>query len=134
MAAPQGSLTAKSPRFIHVAVDNWRNFAHAGAAPERLTHTYLEQVSVNREYRDLVGFLRSARYLHLVPQLVREPDRSVGPTADPYGGDFLKQIARTPKRTADSRLRRIEHSAVAVLTPPWSTKDLMKVAFGCFTS
>lgn len=35
----------------------------------------------------------SVRYLHIVPQLIREPDRSVGRVNDPYGGDFLEQIA-----------------------------------------
>jgi hypothetical protein len=48
--------------------------------PERLTQTHLEQVNVNREFRDVANFLASIRYLHIVPQLVREPDRSVGAT------------------------------------------------------
>jgi predicted ATPase len=76
--------------------------------PERLTQTYLQQVSVNKEYRDVAEFFGSVRYLHIVPQLVREPDRSVGRKDDPYGGDFLEQIARTTERTQTSRLRRIE--------------------------
>jgi predicted ATPase len=75
--------------------------------PERLTQTYLEQVNVNQEFRQVAEFFESVRYLHIVPQLVREPDRSVGRRDDPFGGDFLEQIARTPKRTQESRLRRI---------------------------
>ena len=75
--------------------------------PERLTQTYLEQVNVNREYRQVAEFFASLRYLHIVPQLVREPDRSVGRRDDPFGGDFLEQVARTPVRTQTSRLRRI---------------------------
>ena len=47
------------------------------------------------------------RYLHIVPQLVREPDRSVGRSNDPFGGDFLEQIAKTPARTQSARLRKI---------------------------
>jgi predicted ATPase len=75
--------------------------------PERLTQTYLEQVNVNRPFRQIADFFASVRYLHIVPQLVREPDRSVGRRNDPFGGDFLEQIAATPKRTQASRLRRI---------------------------
>lgn len=75
--------------------------------PERLTQTHLEQVNVNRPFRQVAEFFDSVRYLHVVPQLVREPDRSVGRRNDPFGGDFLEQVARTPKRTQSSRLRRI---------------------------
>ena len=57
------------------------------ADPARLTQTCLEQVNVNQEFRDLAMFFGSIRYLHLVPQLVREPDRSVGRTNDPFGGE-----------------------------------------------
>ena len=74
------------------------------ADPERLTQTHLEQVNVNQPFRDLAAFFGSIRYLHLVPQLVREPDRSAGLTNDPFGGDFLEQIAKTPERTRTARL------------------------------
>jgi len=47
---------------------------------------------------------------------VREPDRSVGKVRDPFGGDFLEQVARTPKATLDSRLRRIR-DALRVAVP-----------------
>jgi predicted ATPase len=75
--------------------------------PKRLTQTYLEQVNVNREFREVAGFFASITYLHIVPQLVREPDRSVGRRNDPFGGDFLEQIAQTPKKTQRGRLSRI---------------------------
>ena len=74
---------------------------------ERLTQTYLEQVNANVEFRAVSDFLNGIRYLHIVPQLVREPDRSIGRVNDPYGGDFLEQIARTNERTQKARLRRI---------------------------
>jgi hypothetical protein len=83
---------------------------------ERLTQTYLEQVSANKEFRAVADFLASVRYLHIVPQLVRDPDRSIGRSADPYGGDFLEQIARTPKKTLKSRLSRITQ-ALKVAVP-----------------
>ena len=84
--------------------------------PARLTQTYLEQVNVNREFRDIADFFRSVRYLHLVPQLVREPDRSVGRKNDPYGGDFLEQVAQTPAKVRNDRLRRIR-DALRVAVP-----------------
>jgi hypothetical protein len=84
--------------------------------PARLGQTALEQVNVNKDFRDIVTFLEGIRYLHLVPQLVREPDRSTGRADDPYGGDFLEQLARTPDRVLTSRLKRIT-GALAVAVP-----------------
>jgi predicted ATPase len=75
--------------------------------PARLSQTFLEQVNVNREFRPIADFLREVRYRHIVPQLVREPDRSVGKKNDPFGGDFLEQVAETPAKQQKARLRRI---------------------------
>jgi len=83
---------------------------------ERLTQTYLEQVYANQEFREVANFFSSVRYLHIVPQLVREPDRSVGKTSDPFGGDFLEQLASTPEKTKNARLRRIQ-DALRVAVP-----------------
>ena len=91
--------------------------------PERLTQTYLEQVLANQNFRDLADFFSSVHYLHIVPQLIREPDRSVGKSNDPFGGDFLEQIARTSKGTRDSRLRRII-SALQVAVPQLEDLEL----------
>jgi predicted ATPase len=84
--------------------------------PEQLTQTHLEQVNVNRSFRELATFFSSIRYLHVVPQLVREPDRSIGRADDPFGGDFLEQIAKTPEKTQKARLRRIQ-DALRVAVP-----------------
>ena len=75
--------------------------------PERMTQTYLEQVNVNKQFRQIVEFLGSIRYLHLVPHLIREPDRGGDRHDDPYGSDLLPRMARTPERTRIRRLRRI---------------------------
>lgn len=74
---------------------------------KRLQQTYLEQTFANRRFRKIADFFASVHYYHLVPQLVRDPERSIGRQADPYGGDFLDRIALTARRTRDSRLRRI---------------------------
>lgn len=79
--------------------------------PERRTQTSLEQVNVNREFRELVELFASVRYLHIVPQLIREPDRSVGRPNDPFGGDFLEQVATTPKKRRDAYFRQILKAA-----------------------
>lgn len=75
--------------------------------PERLTQTALEQVTANHSFRDLAGFLAEIRYLHLVPQVIRDPDRRSTVMDDPYGSDFLARVARTQPKTRDARLRRI---------------------------
>lgn len=96
---------------------------HDLADSARLSQTSLEQVNVNQAFRDVAGFLQSVRYLHIVPQLVREPDRSVGRTNDPYGGDFLEQMAGTQERTRRARLRRIRQ-ALEVAVPQLQELEL----------
>ena len=99
------------------------------ADPERLTQTYLEQVNANRDFRDIAAFFASIRYLHIVPQLVREPDRSVGRANDPFGGDFLEQVAKTPEKTRQSRLNRIK-AALQVAIPQLQEIELWRDARG----
>ncbi|MCS7225204.1 MAG: AAA family ATPase [Armatimonadetes bacterium] len=53
----------------------------------RLTQTHLEQVNMNKDFRLIADFFASIRYFHIVPQLIREPERSVGRKNDPYGGN-----------------------------------------------
>ncbi len=86
---------------------------------ERLTQTHLEQVGNNQAFRPVAEFLASIQYLHLVPQLVRDPERSIKLTNDPYGADFLDKVAATTKRTRESRLKRIV-SSLQVAVPQLS--------------
>jgi hypothetical protein len=97
--------------------------------PERLTQTYLEQVNVNQAFREIAEFFAAVRYRHIVPQLIREPDRSVGRANDPFGGDFLEQIARTPEKTRNARLRRIR-DALRVAVPQLQDLELQRDARG----
>jgi predicted ATPase len=80
----------------------------------RLTQTHLEQISANERFRNIAKFFDSVLYLHLVPQLVRNPRAFTGPgiPGDPFGRNFLERVARTQLRTRRSRLRRIEHALV----------------------
>ena len=77
--------------------------------PRRLAQTLIEQSAANREFREVADFFVSIFYLHVVPQLVREPERSAGKTADPFGGDFLEQIAEVPPRLRNARLQWVTH-------------------------
>ncbi|NWF53368.1 MAG: AAA family ATPase [Syntrophaceae bacterium] len=97
--------------------------------PARLTQTYLEQVNVNQKFRELATFFLSIRYLHIVPQLIREPDRSVGRLNDPYGGDFLEQVAKTPDKNRKARLRRIK-GALRIAVPQLQEIELWRDARG----
>jgi hypothetical protein len=84
---------------------------------------------VNKEFRPVADAFSAVRYLHIVPQLVREPDRSVGRTNDPYGGDFLEQLANTPERTLKARLKTISE-ALQVAVPQMSQLELHRDARG----
>jgi predicted ATPase len=97
--------------------------------PARLSQTFLEQVNVNREFREIAVFFASIRYLHIIPQLIRDPDRSVGRANDPFGGDFLEQVAKTPEKTQKARLRRIQQ-ALRVAVPQLQEVELWRDARG----
>lgn len=88
------------------------------ADPIRLTQTYLEQVNENGRFREIVRFLESSTYLHLVPQLLRYSDVIQGRIieSDPFGQGLLERIARSSDRTQKSRLSRIE-AALKIAVP-----------------
>ncbi|HEX2905603.1 MAG TPA: ATP-binding protein [Phototrophicaceae bacterium] len=91
----------------------------------RLSQTYLEQTFANREFRGMTDFFQSVSYSQLVPQLVRDPERSVGRLADPYGGDFLEQIAAVSPKSQQTRLSRIE-KALKIAVPQLSSLELIR--------
>ncbi|MBL8153044.1 MAG: AAA family ATPase [Anaerolineae bacterium] len=94
--------------------------------PERLTQTHLEQTLANQEFRAIAEVFRSVSYLHIVPQIVREPERHGQFRADPFGSDFLEQIAQTSESTKKALLKRIEgalRTVVPQLTELQSTRD-----------
>lgn len=111
-----GQDNNRNPKLLKEQI--WRNDRIILDRPDRedvedealLSQTHIEQISANKNFRPLATFFSSINYRHIVPQIVREPDRSFGRLEDPYGGDFLELVANTPKRTRDSRLRRIAES------------------------
>ena len=80
--------------------------------PDRLTQTFLEQINVNADFREIARFLQSVTYQHLVPQLLRHADSIQGKVVedDPFGQGFLEKVARTTSKTRRSRLKRIEEA------------------------
>jgi predicted ATPase len=100
--------------------------------PERLTQTHLEQVSANSEFRQVAEFLSSIRYLHVVPQLIREPERHKPRSdkeRDPYGSDFLEQIAKASDKVRNSRLLSIKR-ALTIALPQLQTLELERDEVG----
>jgi predicted ATPase len=77
---------------------------------ELLRYTHLEQVTANKDFRDIASFFNTVTYLHLVPQLVRHAGAYTGPgvEGDPFGRSFLERISRTNEKTRGARLKRIE--------------------------
>ena len=79
---------------------------------DRLTQTFLEQINVNADFREIARFLQTVTYLHLVPQLLRFADSIQGRIVedDPFGQGFLERVTSVPEKTRRSRLKRIEQA------------------------
>ena len=95
----------------------------------RLMQTWIEQVNANREFRELAECFGSIRYLHIVPQIVREPGRSSGRVGDPFGGDFLDRMERTSAQARAARLRRIGE-ALRIAVPQLREIEITRDADG----
>jgi len=86
--------------------------------PLRLTQSAIEQVTANKDFREIANFFKSISYQHIIPQVVRDPKGfSPGPVRDdPFGRDFLLRLWNTPSRTRNSRLGKIS-TALKVAAP-----------------
>ncbi|TXR55207.1 AAA family ATPase [Quadrisphaera setariae] len=92
--------------------------------PERLTQTALEQISANLAFRDVADFLAGVRYLHLVPQVIRDSTRAGDQVDDPFGGDFIARMNRVAKGTRDRHLKRVT-AALALAVPQFESLDVV---------
>lgn len=99
--------------------------------PERLTQTFLEQINVNAEFREIAQFFRNITYLHLVPQLLRFADSIQGNVVeeDPFGQGFLERIAKVHERTRRSRLKKIEN-ALKIAVPQLQQLEFLRDEVG----
>lgn len=91
--------------------------------PERLTQTALEQISENKDFRPIASFFADTRYLHLVPQVIRDASRAGEAVDDPFGGDFIARMNRVAPKTRDAWLRRVT-SALQVAVPQFSSLEV----------
>jgi len=95
---------------------------------DRLYQTALEQIIANKPFREIVDFLNSIKYMHLVPQIIRNPGiyTSLQPIKDdPYGSDFLGRLAETNERTRQSRLNKIQE-VLKIVVPQLESLELDK--------
>ncbi len=97
--------------------------------PDRLQQTHLETTSENARFRPLAEYLAGIRFLHVVPQLLRHPQRVVLQRDDPFGTDLLERVARLPERQRATRLDRIAE-AMRVAVPQLGSLKLHPDARG----
>lgn len=102
--------------------------AHADD-PLLFSQTLVEQVQRNSDFRELVEFFASIRYLHVVPQIVRDGRRALAAGDDPFGGDLLRRMKDMPKKTREPRLKRIG-AAVSAALPGFEKLELRDDADG----
>jgi len=98
----------------------------------RLSQTHLEQISANQEFREVATFFDSVLYLHLVPQLVRNPNAFTGPglPGDPFGRNFLERVMKTRQKTRRSRLKRIEQALIRAVPQLKNLTDVLDKTTG----
>ncbi len=85
---------------------------------ERLSQTFLEQINANKDFRDVAKYLEKALYLHIVPQLLKYPLAFAGADlpGDPFGRGFLDKLAKTPEKTRNAWLKKID-AALRIAVP-----------------
>lgn len=91
--------------------------------PDLFVQTMVEQSEVRQPFADLVRFFASIRYLHVVPQIVRDPRRHLSEQDDPYGGDLLRRIKQMPKKSREPRLRNVG-AALKLAVPQFESLSL----------
>ncbi|CAH0207919.1 AAA family ATPase [Roseomonas sp. CECT 9278] len=124
-------VLVEEEKVLHEGVPLLDEVRGDGKTPDWLvwTQTRLEQVQQNGQFRDLVEFFASIRYLHVVPQIVRDPRRMLTAGDDPFGGDLLLRMKATPKKMREPRMRRLSE-ALAVAVPNFGRLDLQDDAAG----
>ena len=96
--------------------------------PTAQSQTFLEQAQANKKFRAVADFFRQVRYLHVVPQLVREPDRATAFRGHPFGAELLEQLSafqRQNPRAFKGRLGAI-NKALRVAVPRFQELHLEK--------
>lgn len=99
--------------------------------PARLQQTALQQVSANKDFREIADFFCSIRYRHILPQLMRQPEYFLpNPVSDdPFGRDLVYRIWNTPEKTRQARLKRI-NKALQAAVPNFKDLTIELDAYG----
>lgn len=99
--------------------------------PLRLTQTALEQINLNKDFREIVSFFQNISYQHLLPQVIRDPQgfTSVPISNDPFGRDFLQRVENTQANYRDSRLNKIQE-ALQIAVPQLNELKVERDKFG----
>lgn len=71
--------------------------------------TKLEQPASNKDFRTLYEGFKTISYVNIIPQMIREADAFVPVSngEDYYGRNLLSHISSAPRRTQESRLKKI---------------------------
>jgi predicted ATPase len=78
---------------------------------ETLKYTHLEQITANKDFREIQTFFQNIEYLNVVPQLVRESSsyNSSKNYEDFFGRNFLERISSINEKTRNAYFRRINN-------------------------
>jgi predicted ATPase len=83
----------------------------------QLGFTYIEQAAKNEDFKSLIDFIDDLSYLHLIPQLVRDPKSFLKTSGgeDYYGRDFLEKIQKMNRQTSKAYINRIKRALISAL-------------------
>lgn len=97
----------------------------------RLTQTALEQINLNKDFRDVSSFFQAISYQHILPQVIRDPQgfSSAPIVNDPFGRDFLQRVENTQSNYRDSRLSKIQE-ALQIAVPQLKELKVERDKFG----
>ncbi len=76
---------------------------------ETLKYTHLEQITANKQFREIQIFFQNIEYLNVVPQLIRESGSYLQTQSkeDFYGRNFLEKLAKINDRTRTAYFNRV---------------------------
>lgn len=96
-----------------------------------LEYTFLEQATSNSKFREIADFLEGIQYLHVIPQLLREPGSFIkaGNQEDFYGRDLIERINKINANTRAAYLRRIQKALIQAV-PQFQELELIKDHMG----
>lgn len=94
---------------------------------ETLKYTHLEQITTNKEFREVYNFFSEIQYLHIVPQLVRDHNSYFlsKDKEDFYGRNFLEKISVVNDRTKKAYLKSI-NEVLKLAVPQLESLDFKK--------